>query len=139
LLILFIIMAISSFFVAGLYITSTIFPYLILWLRGALIEGIIMQLTRYEEDEWTPWVINQVTYRFQLASGEVVVGCASVSERSWGSLQIGQSVKVRYMPSNPKKNMLAGYYPRNMKRDGIVRPLGFIVFGIALILLCVFR
>jgi hypothetical protein len=91
-------------------------------------EAAVTRLWRESNDSKQPWV----AYRFD-ANGTTVYGRAEIKIGRWRSLQTGDSIGIRYLPSNPETNLLAGKRPDALPL--VVPPVvGGLMVGVGLLM-----
>ena len=104
------------FFAAGVFMLLEVsLPALMLRIGGTASQGVINELikSKYTSGPQGQSVESKyhVYYSFALpsGSGEAIEGHTQISGGQWSSLRVGQTVKVLYLPNNPRHNCLADY------------------------------
>ena len=89
----------------------------------------VTRLWRESGDSKQPWV----AYRFD-ANGVFVEGRAEIKIGRWRSLKTGESIPIRYLPSDPEINLIAGRQPSALPL--FVPPVvGGLMVGVGLLML----
>ena len=97
------------FLAAGVFIfVNESLPALMLRIGGTASQGDVDRLVESQPHQYGESK-NHVYYSFALPSGETIEGHTQISGSQWSSLRVGQTVKVLYLPNNPRHNCLADY------------------------------
>ena len=100
---------------------------------GVLTEGTIERLWRSGGKDATPWV----RYRFT-ANGREVIGSSRMPKRTYGTLNTGESLAVRYAAADPTINH-PDAWPVNVTPEWLGLLVGGMLLGVVLLLVTVLR
>lgn len=99
--------------------------------NGVNVSGEVTRLWRDSGDSKQPWA----SYRFE-AAGQPYEGRSRIRRSMWQNLRVGSTLGVRYLPHDPRRNVVAGSEPGGIPSwVPLVAGAAFAIGGVACLLL----